>query len=171
MIVLETKRIQLVEVEKQDASFLFELMNTPTWLEFIGDRNIKSIQDAERHIENAMRKSYLDFGFGFYKIVVKETGQSVGTCGLIKRPNLDHVDIGYALLPRFEGNGYAIESASALMTYGTDQLGLYPILGVTTQENVSSQKILEKIGLRFVGTIPWGDEPEAAWLYSNEKDS
>ena len=169
-IVLETDRLQLVEAVIEDADFFYELMNSPTWLEFIGDRNINSIEDAEYHIEYRMRKSYEEFGFGFYKVVVKSSGLPVGTCGLIKRPNLNHVDIGYALLPRFERNGYAIESAQALLKHATKTLKIYPILGVTTAGNVASQKILEKIGLRKIGTIPWGDEKVESLLYSNESD-
>jgi RimJ/RimL family protein N-acetyltransferase len=171
MIILETERLRLEEAELTDAPFFYELMNSPTWIQFIGDRNIKTIEDAENHILNKMQPSYKEFGFGFYKIVVKANGKSVGTCGLIKRPNLDHVDIGYALLPQHEKNGYAIESATALMDHATNVLKIYPILGVTTMDNYGSHKILEKIGLKRAGTIPWGEEKEESLLFSNERVS
>ena len=168
-VVLKTERLLLVEARLSDAPFYFELMNTPGWLKYIGDRGIQSIADAEKYLAIRVIKGYLDQGFGFYIMITKRGQHKVGVSGIIKRPELDHVDIGFALLPQYERRGYAIEATRAVMDYATNNLGIYPICAITTYDNYASQKLLEKIGLRKYGIHMWDDKEELL-LYSNAKE-
>ena len=161
MAIIQTQRLYLREATTADAPFIYELLNSPKWLQFIGDRGIKNMADATAYIENSLIKSYREHGFGLYVMVVKETGMPIGICGLINRPTLPDIDIGFALLPDYEGLGYGFEAAKATLEYAKNQLGLTTILGITLPENTASSKLLEKIGLKLQkrGKIE-GDEEE-----------
>src|SRR5690349_16881544 len=113
MNIIETERLILREFTIEDDQFILELLNSPGWLRFIGDRGVRNLNDASNYLQSRIIGSYELNGFGLWMMVVKETNTAVGLCGLIKRDGLDDVDIGFALLPGFEGNGYAWEAASA----------------------------------------------------------
>ncbi|KYG81785.1 GNAT family N-acetyltransferase [Roseivirga echinicomitans] len=147
MIVLETERLRLEKSTLDDQVFIFTLLNSPNWIEFIGDRGIESLTDAENYIKNALIKSYNDHGFGLYKVVLKVDNSPIGLCGFLQRDYLDHPDIGYAILPKFEGYGYISEAAKAMLHYGNTQLGFNTILAITGSKNSTSQHLLQKIGL------------------------
>lgn len=165
MPIIETERLSLEEVEQKDAPFIFELLNAPSWIQNIGDRGIKTLKDAENYIEKSFSKSYQENGFGLYKMVLKTTDKPIGICGLVNRPTLPNVDIGFALLPKFERQGYAYEAAQATMDFAKSTLGLTTILGITIAENLGSRRLLEKIGLRYIETKGTGDEK--VLVYSN----
>jgi len=147
--VLETIRLILRRLSIEDADFILELVNEPSWLRFIGDKGVRSIADARDYILKGPVESYERFGFGLYLVELKENGTPIGICGLIKRASLKDVDLGFAFLPKFWGNGYAYESASAVMAYGKSAFGLNRIVAVTTPDNHSSIKVLEKLGFKF----------------------
>lgn len=149
MKVLETNRLILRRLSIEDADFILELVNEPSWLRFIGDKGVRSIADARDYILKGPIESYERFGFGLYLAELKDDGTPIGICGLIKRESLNDVDLGFAFLPKFWGNGYAYESASSVMAYGKSALGLNRIIAVTTPDNHSSIKVLEKLGFRF----------------------
>jgi RimJ/RimL family protein N-acetyltransferase len=168
MKAIETKRLLIEEGNLEDSSFIFKLLNSPTWIEFIGDRGIQTIEDAENYIQKSLLASYAKNGFGLYKVSLKVTKEPIGLCGFLQRDYLGSVDIGYAILPAFEGKGYAFEAAKALMDYGMFTLKFKTILAITSQNNTKSQKLLNKIGLLKKGTIkPQGEETEVL-LYSNQ---
>lgn len=168
MIIIETSRLQIEEVTLADGQFIFDLLNSPGWIEFIGNRGIKTVADAEAYIENPLNTGYEKDGFGLYKMVLKQEQKPIGMCGLINRPNLPHVDIGFAILPEYEGKGYTYEAAKATMEYGHSELGLEVIWGITGPTNIKSQKLLEKLGLKFLKKIQFGNYAEDTWVYSNE---
>ena len=149
MNVIETERLNLRWLTLADAAFVLELVNEPSWLRFIGDRNVHSIADAEAYIAKGPLDSYEKNGFGLYLVELKEGGAPAGMCGLIRRDTLPHVDIGFAFSPRFWGRGLALEAAAAVMAYGRDTLGLQPILAIVNPDNERSISLLEKIGMRF----------------------
>lgn len=149
MKVLETQRLILRHCLKSDAQFIFDLLNDPSWIRWIGDRNIKTLTDAENFISSRLTSSYEDNGFGLYLVETKERGSSAGLCGLVKRDGLDHPDIGYAFLPQYRSQGFAAESAQSVLEYARDQLKFEYLLGITLPENTSSSRVLEKIGLKF----------------------
>jgi len=148
-------------LDARDSAFIFELVNEPSWLRYIGDKGVKTLQDAQRYLENGPIEMYQRLGFGLYAVELKENGAPIGICGLIKRDALVDVDLGFAFLPRFWTKGYALESASAVMSYGRSALGLSRIVAIVSQDNHRSARLLEKLGFRLESSVslqPDGDE-------------
>lgn len=163
---LETDRLTFRQLTLADAPFIVELVNTPGWLRFIGERNIKTSEQAENYLENGPIASYAQNGFGLYGVELKSEKTLIGMCGLIKRETLPDPDIGFAFLPEFTGSGFAFEAADAVMSLATNTLKLPVVLAITLPENESSRKLLEKIGLKFVRMTSSPDK-EDLMLYSN----
>ena len=148
-IVIETERLILRKFTLDDASFMLELLNTPAWLRFIGDRNVRTLEEAEQYLLDGNIRSYQEYGFGFYVVVVKETNQFIGTCGIKKREGLDDIDIGFGFLPQFMGKGYGYEAASATLNYALNDLKIKRIVAIVDPENTASISLIKKIGLVF----------------------
>ncbi|QNF32094.1 GNAT family N-acetyltransferase [Adhaeribacter swui] len=168
MVILETERLTIAPAALTDKEFFFALLNSRNWLQFIGDRGIKTVQDAENYIRNSLIKSYQEKGFGLYKVLLKPTNEPIGICGFLKRDYLDSVDIGYAILPTYEGKGYTLEAATAIMEYGKTQLGLQIVYGITTEVNLASRRILEKLGLQLISRRIDNDQNTELLIYSNK---
>ncbi|PNW28137.1 GNAT family N-acetyltransferase [Formosa algae] len=166
MYISSTARLHLSELNTNDAPFIIELLNTPNWLKFIGDRNIHSIKDAEDYITNHHIKNYRENGFGFYKLQLKSDPlKTIGCCGLIKRPELDGVDIGFAFLPEYEGKGFGFESASEILKLAKTKFNLNEIIAIVAPDNPNSIKLLEKLGLTYQKKItPFADGKELLLL-------
>jgi len=161
MTVTQTERLLLRWLDARDSAFIFELVNEPSWLRYIGDKGVKTLQDAQRYIEDGPIEMYQRLGFGLYAVELKEDGAPIGICGLIKRDALVEVDLGFDFLPRFWTKGYALESASAVMSYGRSALGLSRIVAIVSQDNDRSARLLEKLGFRLESSVslqPDGDE-------------
>lgn len=165
MIVLTTSRLEIVEINTEDAPFIFELLNTSSWIKFIGDRGIKTQEDAKNYILNKFIPGYSTWWFGFRLVRTKNDKTPVGICGLVKRDALEHIDIGFAFLPQFEGKGFGFESASAVMEYAKNTLNIKTITGITNSDNKSSIALLEKLGLRFKKMILLPNETEEIMLF------
>ncbi|WP_128543255.1 GNAT family N-acetyltransferase [Larkinella soli] len=146
---METPRLLLRRLTDADADFILELLNTPSWLRFIGDRGVRNPDDARGYIRNGPQHSYEQHGFGLDLVALKESGTPIGLCGLLKRDYLDHPDIGFAFLPDYAGKGYGYEAASAVIAYARTELGLEKIAAITDPDNTGSIRLLEKLGLRF----------------------
>ena len=168
MTQIETPRLQLKQICLKDAAFYLKLFNSEGWLKYIGDRNVHSIKDAEDYITKNYLSSYEKHGFGSFVVFLKGTDTAVGTCGLYKRENLEHPDIGFAFLPEYMGKGYGHEAASAVLDYAKQTLAVEVVLGFTVSYNEASIGLLEKIGLKEVGTYTFKDDPEELLLFSNE---
>ena len=163
MIVLETDRLVLRHLTLNDAPFIFDLVNDPSFLRFIGDRGVKSVEDARQYILKGPIASYERFGFGLYLVFLRETGDPIGICGLLKRDTLPDVDIGFAFLPAHWRKGYALESASAMLAHARTALGLKRVVAITSADNEASIGVLEKLGLESEGlTRLAGDDREVA---------
>jgi RimJ/RimL family protein N-acetyltransferase len=147
--VLETERLTLRQMTNDDAPFILGLLNEPSFIQNIGDRKVRTLEDARSYILNGPVKSYEKNGFGLYLVALKTTNESVGMCGLIKRDGLEDVDIGYALLPRFWSKRYAVEAARAVKEYAKDTIGLQRLVAIVDPANEGSIRVLEKIGLRY----------------------
>ena len=167
MTVIETDRLVLRRLSTDDAEFINELLNQPSFLRYIGDKEVRNNADAVRYIQTGPIASYERFGFGLYLVELKETGASIGICGLLKRDSLPDVDVGFAFLPSYWSRGYAFESASAVMTYGREVLGLRRIVAITSPDNDSSIRLLERIGLRFEGLIKLSEDQSEVRLFSS----
>ncbi|EOP73503.1 GNAT family N-acetyltransferase [Bacillus pseudomycoides] len=169
MNILETDRLILRLQTTDDAAFILELMNDPSWLQCIGDRGVRTIEDAKTYILNGPLRMYEQFGFCLFLVEQKEDHVPLGICGLVKRDSLEDVDIGFAFLPKYWAKGYAYEAASAVMTYGKDKFGLNRIVGITTQDNRASAKLLKKIGLQFERLIQLANDSEELSLFAFDK--
>jgi RimJ/RimL family protein N-acetyltransferase len=156
--ILETERLILREVEAADADFILDLLNQPSFKKYIGDRGVRTPEQARGYIATRFTDSYQENGFGLYLVELRTDGMPIGVCGFVKRRDLDDPDIGFALLPQFEKRGYAFEAADAVMHYGRETLGLLRVLAITTLDNESSGRLLKKIGLSFKHEIVLRDE-------------
>jgi [ribosomal protein S5]-alanine N-acetyltransferase len=169
--ILETERLLLRQLTLADAPFMLALLNSPGWLKHIGDRGVKTLEQAEYYLLNGILKSYKEMGFGFWLVVLKEGGKPIGISGLIKRDGLPDVDMGYALLPQFEGRGYGFESASATVCYARDTLHFRRLLAITSKENAASIRLLGKIGFQQEGTVTLPGKAEELLLFKKTFDS
>ncbi len=158
MIVRETERLTLRWFDIKDAPFILELVNDPAWIQFIGDKGVKNLEDAKNYILNGPVDMYNKTGFGLYLVERKEDLTPLGMCGLIKRDSLEDVDIGFAFLEKFRSKGYGYESAAAVMEYGVQKLGMKRIVAITSIDNTVSGNLLEKVGLRFEKIISDSEE-------------
>lgn len=149
-VVFETERLILDELSvDRDERFIMELLNEPGFLDNIGDRGVRDMAGARGYIENGPAASYAKHGFGLWRVVEKATGEAIGICGLIKRDGLDYPDLGYAILERAWGRGYAEEAARATMDFGRSALGLGRIVAITVPGNTGSIRVLEKVGFNY----------------------
>ncbi|PCJ65534.1 MAG: RimJ/RimL family protein N-acetyltransferase [Bacteroidetes bacterium] len=161
MSILTTKRLILENATLEDADFIFRLLNSPNWIEFIGDKGIETMEDAIAYIKNSLLNSYETNGYGLLKACLKENNAPIGICGFIKRDYLDFADIGFAILPKYEGKGYTSEAAIATMQYGRSELNFSTILALTKENNHRSRNLLSTIGLVEIDKItPIGSNEE-----------
>ena len=146
MTILETERLRLRQLSADDAPFILRLLNDPDWLQFIGDKSVRTLDDAREYLRKGPIAMYAREGFGLYLAVLKERDVPVGLCGLIQRDGLNDVDIGFAFLPAYRGLGYATESAAAVIAHGRTTLGLARIVAITSSDNTRSTRLLERLG-------------------------
>ena len=166
MKILETNRLILQQVSIEDAKFILTLLNEPSFIKNIGDRGVRTLDDARAYILNRLVASYEKFGFGMYLVILKETGTSAGLCGLVQRDGLDDVDIGYAFLPGYWSKGYATEAALGVKKYAKNMIGLKRIVGITNPDNDGSIRVLEKLGLKFEKMIKLSEDDIELKLYA-----
>lgn len=164
--IAETTRLTVRRVALSDAAFFLRLVNEPSWIANIGDRGMRSLADAEHYIETRTLVMYRSLGFGMYVLAAKPQGQPIGVCGFFKRDSLADVDIGFALLPEFWGQGYALEAATTVMAYGHQALGFARVLGITNPSNHRSGQLLEKLGFRFEKLVQMPPDDETLKLYT-----
>ncbi|MDO6774905.1 GNAT family N-acetyltransferase [Shewanella sp. 3_MG-2023] len=167
MTPLKTERLTIREFTHNDVEFHLILMNTPLYIQNIGDRSIRTIVDADAYSRKIIA-SYKSNGYGQYAVVLGNTETVIGMSGLIRRDNLPHPDIGFGFLPEYMGKGYALEASQAVLKYAKNELKLHQILGITNPENKPSINLLKKLGLVFEKAITWGEESEPALLLSNQ---
>jgi ribosomal-protein-alanine N-acetyltransferase len=162
MLILETERLRLREMDSVlDAEFIFELLNSPDFIKYIGNRSVHSAQEAGKFIDTRYHQSYRDHGYGLYTVELKENGSPVGICGFVRRETLPGPDIGFAFLPDHEGKGYGFESGSAMMRYGREKLGFDEVFAITSLHNTASIRLLGKLGFLLLRVT---DNPEGERL-------
>jgi ribosomal-protein-alanine N-acetyltransferase len=158
--LLSSPRCILTGLEPRDTGFILELLNSPGWLTYIGDRQIKTSAAALNYIEQGPNASFREHGFGLFLVKDKVSGASMGLCGLIKRPELPVPDLGFAFLTDFQGRGFATEAAAAVIDWTRNNFQFPTIAGITTTHNQASMRVLEKLGFTWEKTIPWKGEPD-----------
>ncbi|MFD0793326.1 GNAT family N-acetyltransferase [Mucilaginibacter litoreus] len=151
--MIETTNLIIKQFTADDTPFVFELLNTETWKQFIGDRNIQILDDALGYIEKVLAPYYDKYGYGPWLVSLKEKGEPIGLCGLFKRDYLDQPDLGFAFMPQYAGKGLAYESCLAILEYVTKAYNIKKLYATTTAANIRSQGLLERCGFVRNGEI------------------
>jgi RimJ/RimL family protein N-acetyltransferase len=172
-MILETERLRLREFTIGDTDFIIELLNSPGWLQFIGDRNVRTEQEAMAYLENGPVKSYRENGYGLSLVELKNNNKPVGMCGILNRATLDTPDIGFAFLPEAQGKGYAYEIADSVVKHAKTNLKIPVLAAITLPGNKSSVSLLGKLGFSFVNrfTNENGEELALYKIDSTAKDT
>jgi RimJ/RimL family protein N-acetyltransferase len=147
--IVETARLQLRRMTLEDTDLILSLLNDADFIKFIGDKGVRTPEDAREYIRSGPLASYDLNGFGLWLVELIGSRTAVGMCGLLKRPALDDVDLGFAFLPQYRSQGYAFEAAAAVLSYGREMLGLGRIVAIANSDNAVSIRVLEKIGMKF----------------------
>jgi len=168
LLVLETERLTLRRIGLDDAGFIRDLLNEPSFLLHIGDKGVRTEDDARRYIRDGPQASYERFGFGLYLMERKEGGVPIGICGLLKREWLEDVDLGFALQPRFWTEGYAFEAASAVLADARERLRLRRIVALTSLDNEPSIRLLARLAFRFERVARFTAEGPELRLFARE---
>jgi len=167
----QTERLLLRPTSEEDALFICELLNTPKWLQFIGERDVKSEESARAYIRAKMLPQLEKLGFSNYTVIRKADNVKLGSCGLYDRPGLEGIDLGFAFLPQHEKKGYASEASKELLRAAGEDFGLKKINAITAGENLGSQKLLEKLGLVFTKTVRLpGEEVDLMFYEKNFRE-
>jgi RimJ/RimL family protein N-acetyltransferase len=168
MDVLRTERLILRRLTTDDAEFMIELMNDPDWLRYIGDRGVRTVEDARAYLLAGPLAMYDRLGFGLYCVEIRASCVPIGICGLLKRDALDDVDIGFAMLPAFRARGYAYEAAAATLDYAKRELGLTRVVAIVSPENEQSMRLLRKLGLGLERTTRLSEEGKEVCIFAPE---
>jgi RimJ/RimL family protein N-acetyltransferase len=152
-ILLETERLFLRKFTLEDADFVLKILNEPAFIRFIGDRHVRTTEDARRYIQERVIYSYERNGFAMFRVALKEDDTPIGMCGLVRRDTLEDVDIGFAFLEHYWSKGYASESARAVMEYAQNKLRIPRVVGIVDPANAGSICVLEKLGLQFARMV------------------
>lgn len=164
--ILETNRLILREFNLDDGDFIQNLLNTPKWIKFIGDRGIKSNKDSKKYLTNGPFKSYSENGFGLWLVALKNSSIPVGMCGILKRDFLEDHDIGFAMLPEYENNGYGFEAANATILFAKEKLNLSRVVGFALHYNNHSINLLNKLGFKYEKIIRMPNDDEDLALFA-----
>ncbi|AOW20481.1 GNAT family N-acetyltransferase [Urechidicola croceus] len=167
-MLLETERLIISKMTVEYAPFILELLNDPDYIRFIGDKKVKTLKEAEKHIIEKYLENYNNQKIGFYLVSLKKDKTPIGTSGLVDREGLDCHDIGFAYLPKFRGKGYAYEAAKKILDYATNELKLNPIAAITTKDNIKSANLLERLGLKFEKLILIPNDSEELRLFKTQ---
>jgi len=165
---LTTPRLRLRWMSEEDAGLALAVWNDPDFMHHVGDRGIRTLEEARNAMRGGMLKHYAQFGYGPYLLELREGGPPMGLCGLFKRENLQDPDIGYALLPGFRGQGYMFEAAQGVLVHARDDMGLPRLKAIVSLANTASVRLLEKLGMRAQGELRMPGEDEDVMLYGIE---
>jgi RimJ/RimL family protein N-acetyltransferase len=163
--VLETPRLELRRLSEEDALFVLRLLNEPSFLLNIGDRGVRTMDDARAYIVQGPMASYARFGFGLYLVELKEPRIPIGICGILKRDQLPEPDLGFAFLPAYWSQGYGLESAAAVRDHARATFGLPRLLAIVSPANAASIRLLEKLGFAFSSMTQLTPEAHEVKLY------
>ena len=166
MTVIQTERLLLSRLSYADCEFIVELVNEPSFKRYIGDKKVRSHEDARKYLRNGPIGSYARHGFGMFLVRDKSDNTPMGMCGLVKREEFDVPDVGFAFLQRFRANGYALESAIAVLEYGKNILQLPRIIAMVDPDNEASIRLVEKLGMTFASMVRMPGESQDINMYT-----
>lgn len=163
MQIIQSERLSMRWLTEDDAEFVLRLVNDPDWLRNIGSKNVHSVSDARRYLQEGPLALYRDYGFGLYALCLVNSQQPIGICGLVKRPHLPHADVGYALLPEHRGYGYAVEAVRLAMQHAIRDFDMTTLVAIVNMDNHASAKVLWKNGFKAQApiTLPNEEKPVA----------
>jgi RimJ/RimL family protein N-acetyltransferase len=164
--VITTTRLRLRRLTEADAPFIVRVLNEPSFIQNIGDRGVRTVADAETYLRMGPLTSYDRHGFGLYLVELRETMAPIGICGLLKRDELEDVDVGFSLLPAYWSRGYAFEAAAAVMAHAREAFGLQRLVAITAIHNERSGRLLGRLGFAFERTIRLGAAGEELKLFA-----
>lgn len=164
--IIETSRLRIRRFTKDDASFIFHLLNDPSFIENIGDKKIQNNADAAQYLEQGPLQSYQHRGFGFNLVALKSTDEAIGMCGLVKREELENPDLGYAYLSAFQGQGFATEAATAILAELSNSKRLKSVSAITSPVNTASNQVIIKVGFKFEQVIEFKGEDTNLYTYA-----
>jgi RimJ/RimL family protein N-acetyltransferase len=164
--ILETERLELRWMTLDDAPMMFAVWNDPAFMQFVGDRGIRTIDEAQTCMQQGPLHLYTEYGYGPFRVIHRDDGADMGVCGLYRRDGLDEPDIGFAFLPEFRGRGFGYEASVAVLDHARDDLKLPRVTAIVSPENSASIGLLEKLGLHYdkLMRLP-GDDKDVS-LYS-----
>ena len=162
---IETSRLRLRWLEAADAAFIYEIVNDPQWLQYIGDKQVYDRDGARRYIDDGPRAMYRRFGFGLNRVALRDSDAPIGICGLLQRESLPDPDLGFAFLPRFRGLGYAREAAMAVLEHGFGVLAYRHICAIVSADNDASIRLLEKLGFGYERQLRMRPDTDAVSIY------
>lgn len=165
--LLQTERLKLKPAEINDAEFFLKLYNEPLFIKFIGDRNLKTIADAENYIKEKFLPQFEKLGFGNYVILRKDDGKKIGAVGVFVREAFEIPDIGFSFLEIYQNKGYGFEAANLLKNYVSEKFNLKKLSAITTTNNISSQKLIEKLGLKYFKMVEFPGDDVLLRYYEN----
>jgi [ribosomal protein S5]-alanine N-acetyltransferase len=166
--MLETERLALTQLSDRDADFIVGLLNEPSFLRYIGDRGVRSAEDARRYIREGPVAGYERYGYGLLRVALRGDGTPIGMCGVLKRDTLPDPDLGFSFLPAWWSQGYALEAATAVMRHARNVLRLGRILAITTHDNNPSMRLLGRLGFRFDRMVRLGDDVTELRLFISD---
>ncbi|MDT0557917.1 GNAT family N-acetyltransferase [Ichthyenterobacterium sp. W332] len=167
----ETERLRLRPTNVNDAPFILELLNTPKFIKYIADRNVRTIADAKTYIEERMLPQLKRLGYANYTVIRKSDDTKLGTCGLYSREEMEGIDIGFSFLPQHEKQGYAFEAARCILDAAFNEFNIDEISAITTEENLSSQRLIKKLGLNYKDIVHLANDTEDLWRYQLKRNS
>ena len=153
--LIETPRLIMREFTLDDVDAVFEFSSEHEVMKLTGDPTLTSPEEARSIITDIWLPEYKKYGYARYALVHKGDNKVIGFCGLKYIPpgdlgdNEGAPDIGYRMLSKYWGQGLGFEAAQAAMEYGRKTLGLTNIFGDAVVENAASNRILQKLGLKF----------------------
>lgn len=165
---IDTARLALTELADADAEFIRGLLNEPSFLRYIGDRGVRTVEDARRYIQDGPAAMYAKYGYGLLRVGLGDSGTPIGICGVLKRDALPDPDLGFSLLPAYWSQGYAFEAADAVMCDARERLQLGRILAITSPDNEPSIRLLGKLGFRFERMMKLAEDAGEVRLFVNE---
>lgn len=167
---LATQRLQLRWLTEDDADLMLAIWNDPAFIRYVGDRGVRTRDDALTAMRDGVLKLYREFGYGPYRLALHGSDEAMGICGLFKRDNLEYPDIGYGLLPAFCGSGYAFEAAEAVTVHAREHMNLPELCAIVTPENTRSVHLLDKLGMTAGEQIRMPGDDEDVVLYQVNLD-
>ncbi len=144
--IASTERLTLRRLAPDDAPFIVRLLNDPAFLEHIGDKGVRNLDDALRYLEEGPIAMYANHGHGLYGVALKESGELIGISGLLRRDEYEDIDLGYAFLAEHRGGGYASEAGAAVLRIASEVIGAKKVIALVAPANAASIRVLEKLG-------------------------